>query len=434
MANIIRLGGGSNGGSEIQSLAIHEGKINTSGVVVSDSDYYYTDSIPCPKGRICLDFGDIYNSNAMIAFYDTDDSFIDYWGSTARYRVLDFTSDYQAGRKMKLSFPKTALTNVEYIDFEAFAVYSGNPSTKAVLIGGSGGGGSITYEDLTNLDNYFNRNTTTPVITHVDSDTVDIDFTINNASGYEGTTVSLPLSKGLYICEFDITLGTDSVNTYYGWGVYTANANTSDIASNYENWTTINNAYYNNYVPFVVTTAKQHVKVPIKMNTNGTAYICFAVPGINTSTADVSIENLKIYNGVEKRPQVPSLFDKVIDWTLYSHPSAFDSISLPANYTDYDHLAFIGVQALADQDYIEEMAMKSVEHYLESASLDTQIYVINTSDISASDYSFHFPLMDANTYAFSIWTDAVINSSRILGTNYSWAWQDLYLLVIGFND
>lgn len=135
MANIIRLGGGSNGGG-IQSLAIHEGKINTSGVVETNNNYYYTDAMPCPQGKICLDFGDTYSSNAMIAFYDTDDSFIDYWGSNTRYRILDFTGDYQAGRKMRLSFPKTALTNAEYIDFEAFAIYSGNPSTKAVLIGG----------------------------------------------------------------------------------------------------------------------------------------------------------------------------------------------------------------------------------------------------------------------------------------------------------
>lgn len=268
MANIIRLGGGTGGGgSETSVLEIHEGKINTSGVIETNNNYYYTDAMPCPKGKICFDFGDTYSSNAMIAFYDTDDSFIDYWGSTARYRVLDFTNDYQAGRKMKLSFPKSVLTNTEYIDFEAFAIYSGSKLTDAVKIGGA------------------------------------------------------------------------------------------------------------------------------------------------------------------------SEFDKVIDWALYSHPSDFDSIPLPANYTDYDHLAFIGVQATADQSYIEEMAMQSVKHYLNTGgSLDKQIYVINTSDISASDYSFHFPLMDANTYAFAIWTDAVINSSRLLGTNYSWAWQNLYVLVIGFND
>lgn len=121
----------SGGGS---TLSLHEGKINTSGEVVADSDYYYTDAMPCPQGKVCFDFGDTYGSDAMIAFYKETDVFIDYWGSTQRYRVLDFTSDYQAGRKMRLSFPKTALSDTMYIDLAAFTMYSGSSSAEVVKI------------------------------------------------------------------------------------------------------------------------------------------------------------------------------------------------------------------------------------------------------------------------------------------------------------
>lgn len=296
MANIIRFGC-SNSGEETPTLDIFEGKINSSdGTIIEDSDHYYTDKMSCPQGTTIMDFGSTYDgSDAIVALYDSDNSFIDYWSANSRYRHLSWKNDYQEGRYIRLMFPKTALSSSEFVDLSCFKIYSGNSLTEAVLIGGSGGGGgSITYKDLTNLDNYFNRNTTTPVITHVDNDMVDIDFTINNWSGYEGATVSVPLDKGIYVCEFDIALGTTTVQSTYGWGVYTTYDNS--IAQSYERNYTNSNQAFNTYVPFEVTTSKQHIKVPVKMTSNGTAYICFSLADIDTSTADVSIENLKIYS------------------------------------------------------------------------------------------------------------------------------------------
>lgn len=159
-----------------------------------------------------------------------------------------------------------------------------------------GGGQQTVYEDLTSLTNTFYRNTTEPVVTHIDSETVGIELTINNSSGYEGATFNVPLTEGLYICEFDITIDTDQVNTGYAWGIYTMNKWYSSLNNSYENSVTLNSSAYNTYTAFAVTTAKQHIRVPIKMMTgNTTCSLCFALAGINTTTANVVIENLKIY-------------------------------------------------------------------------------------------------------------------------------------------
>lgn len=164
------------------------------------------------------------------------------------------------------------------------------------LGGGAGGGQKTNYEDLTGLTNTFYRNTTEPVVTHVDSETVDIGFTINNWSGYEGATFEVSLTEGIYICEFDITIDTDQVNTGYAWGVYTMNQWYDSLNNSYENIVTLNSSSYNTYIAFAVTTAKQHIKVPIKMMAgNTTCSLCFALAGINTTSANVVVENLKIY-------------------------------------------------------------------------------------------------------------------------------------------
>ena len=159
-----------------------------------------------------------------------------------------------------------------------------------------GGGQQTNYEDLTSLKNTFHRNTTNPIVTHVDSETVGIEFTINNDSGYEGATFNVPLTQGIYICEFDITIDTDQVNTGYAWGVYTMNKWYASLNNSYENGVTLNSSAYNTYTAFAVTTAKQHIRAPINMGAeNITCSLCFALAGINTTSANVVIENLKIY-------------------------------------------------------------------------------------------------------------------------------------------
>lgn len=129
-----------------------------------------------------------------------------------------------------------------------------------------------------------------------------------------------------------------------------------------------------------------------------------------------------------------SFSEKLIDWTKLSEVGSFPSIPLPANYTDYDHLVMFGVQESADQDFHEGMLQAYAEQYVRTGITIDPVLVIDTSSISASDTSINIPLLSANTFKRDTYCQTNINSSRIQGYNYSWAWQNLYLLVLGFND
>ena len=128
--------------------------------------------------------------------------------------------------------------------------------------------------------------------------------------------------------------------------------------------------------------------------------------------------------------------DKVIDWELYSHPSAFDSIPLPANYTDYDHLALMIIQSTSSQDFNEGMAIAEVEQFINTGVRGTQILIIDTADITPNNKDISIPMMSGDTFGMGTYTYGAtkINSSSITGYDYAWSWQNLYLLALGFND
>ena len=129
-------------------------------------------------------------------------------------------------------------------------------------------------------------------------------------------------------------------------------------------------------------------------------------------------------------------FDILIDWALYSHISAFDSIPMPANYTDYDHLAFAVIQDNVDQDYMKFMLNAYLQNYVDTGFANNTLFIIDTADIAIAPTkpNYQLPLLLGSTIGKSTdgWT--YINSAEITGYSYSWAWQNLYLICFGFND
>lgn len=292
MANIIRIGGAS-GSATGKGINLNTGKITlTNGNIdTTATGYRYTDYFSCPQGNVVMDFGAIYGTDAGIVMYSDTGEYVEYYQANNRYRYLNIGQYVQSGYKARLSFPTTAQRSIVLVDDTSNTVYSDFDNYYYI-----GRGQQTIYEDLTSLTNTFYRNTTEPVVTHVDSETVGIELTIDNHSGYEGATFNVPLTEGIYICEFDITISTDQVNTTYAWGVYTMNQSYSSLNTDYTNNVTKDSSSYNTYTAFAITTAKQHIKAPIKMMAgNTTCSLCFALAGINTTTANVIVENLKIH-------------------------------------------------------------------------------------------------------------------------------------------
>jgi len=159
-----------------------------------------------------------------------------------------------------------------------------------VIVNVSGGG---EYVDLTSFDNYFNRNTTTPTVTHENTNEISLSFTDQNAQGYELASFGVDLNKGIYIAEITADVDKNTgLATQYTWGIYSANATSGASLSS-------NNPYseraYNTYVPFITTdTAAHYYEVPINMTTNGKGYICFATAADNGTNATISVRSLKI--------------------------------------------------------------------------------------------------------------------------------------------
>lgn len=126
----------------------------------------------------------------------------------------------------------------------------------------------------------------------------------------------------------------------------------------------------------------------------------------------------------------------LVDWEQYSHVSDFDSITLPANYSDFEYIGLLVVQDVSNKNFYKGMSKAACKQFVDTNVNAWQILIIPTANISSSDTSITIPLMSADGYGHgtTTTTSAHINSSRILGYDYPWSWQDLYLLVLGFNS
>lgn len=142
------------------------------------------------------------------------------------------------------------------------------------------------------------------------------------------------------------------------------------------------------------------------------------------------IESRKKQSGGEKQ------FDVLIDWALYSHIAAFDSIPMPANYTDYDHLAFAIIQDGVDKDYVKYMLNAYLKSYVDTGFDNGTLFILNTSNIepAPSKPGYQVSLLLGSSIGRNTTSGTWINDTEILGYSYSWAWQKLYLICFGFND
>ena len=117
------------------TIKLNSGKLNASGQVVADSNYYYTDEIEFPNGSMVFDFGATNVSNTGVFMYKADSTFVDYYSPSQRYRVVNATSFYTQGvRKMRLSISKTYLSSVFLLDYVNEKMYSGTSNLYCMRI------------------------------------------------------------------------------------------------------------------------------------------------------------------------------------------------------------------------------------------------------------------------------------------------------------
>lgn len=163
-----------------------------------------------------------------------------------------------------------------------------------VIDGDTGGGGGEIGEhvDLSSFAHYFRRNTTTPTVTQVSTTEITLTYQDQNNSGYELSSYSFPLDKGIYVVDiYATTSAVGSQRAYYTWGIYsTESSGWAQLNGN----TPMDNQTLNTYVPFVADTNEHFYEVPLKLLEDGTGYICFATAGDGGVNATITVRSLKI--------------------------------------------------------------------------------------------------------------------------------------------
>ena len=120
---------GSGSGAPKQTLVLHSGKINLStGDIVADNSYYYSDYFDAPNGLLTFCLGEKSNSsNIGIEMCLTDGSHLSYYNPSSIPRRVDTSTYYSQGlRKLRLSFKKMYLNDVYVVDEMNHIIYGFN--------------------------------------------------------------------------------------------------------------------------------------------------------------------------------------------------------------------------------------------------------------------------------------------------------------------
>lgn len=162
--------------------------------------------------------------------------------------------------------------------------------------------------------------------------------------------------------------------------------------------------------------------------------IADAIRSKTGSSALIPTENMA--SEITNIPSGGTEFDVLIDWASYSHISAFDSIPMPANYTDYDHLAMAIIQDGVDKDYMKYMLNAYLQSYVDTGYDNGTLFFIDPSDIppAPARSAYQISLLQGSFIGRNNTSGTWINDTEILGYSYSWAWQQLWLICFGFND
>ena len=237
--------------------------------------------------------GDSYGSS-VVTEYGSFDCRAANWGHTLNLQSNYITCTYYSGAFVDL-----------YVD--VYGIKVGNVALTPKTITENGiysaqddgvdGYSEVTvdvkeYVDITSFAHYFRRNTSTPTVTHISSTEVSLTFQDQNNSGYELSSYSVSLEKGIYVADIYATVNKNTIQSQYTWGIYSCNSS---------GWATVNNNSpmdnegIDTYVPFDTSDTNEHYyEVPIKMLADGTAYIGFAMAADDGVNATVTVRSLKI--------------------------------------------------------------------------------------------------------------------------------------------
>ena len=132
-------------------------------------------------------------------------------------------------------------------------------------------------------------------------------------------------------------------------------------------------------------------------------------------------------------------FDILIDCEMFGHVGGFDSIPLPANYLDYDHLAFAIIQDNVNQDYMKHMLNAYLQQYVNGGYASDTMLIVDSEDIEDIAYIiwsrvYNFPMLQGTTLYRFDYASSHMNTTEILGYSYGSGWQNLYMICFGFND
>lgn len=366
------------------SFGLNSGKIKIiDGTIVEDSSFYYTDRMPLSNGDLTFDLGFTSSQTySGLAMYDDNDNFVTYWNCNSRYRNVNNSPYYaQGARWFRLSFPVDKLNYAFAHDWVNNKVYCADEPAWISNI-------SDTYENISNFDNYFHRNSSTPVVNHISNDEVSISYQDQSASGYEGASFSISLSAGLYVAEIYATLSNNTgLNTNYAWGIYSTTNSTN--AQDFQNGITLDTSTYNTYTPFNRSdTAEHYYEVPIKMLSAGTAYLCFATPADNGTNTSITVRSLKI-----RKADV-----KVISGSGGSATLITKSITANGDYAafddDADGYSSVHVAVPTSAVLITKSITANGTYYASSASADG--YSSVTVNVPLITPSTNFKISDIN--------------------------------------
>ena len=344
------------GGGVSTNVPVHSGKINLStGEIVADEAYCYTDEFPCPNGSVMFDMG-LTGSQTYAGAISYDENGVRKGSADAssRYRVVNLATVYSSGaRTLRLSFPIAHIEDVILKDYVNEVTYTTNP----VIIGDSEG---VEYADLSSFAFYYRKNTSTPTVTPISSNEVSLTFQDQNASGYELSSYSVSLEKGVYVAEIKATVNKNTgLANQYTWGIYSANT----TSGAQENSADVKSKGYTTYVPFDKTDTNEHYdEVPINVTADGTAYICFAMADDNGVNATVTVSSLKIRKayGVESGG-----IDYIESWIINSKSSvAIPTTTTHIEYTDGAMSSF----DVADNAGNETVTMGDITTFIGNAS------------------------------------------------------------------
>ena len=207
---------------------------------------------------------------------------------------------------------------------------NGSKISNSMVVNGRVG---ITSDPVNISDFSFSNkiNTTTPTVTKISDYEFALSFQDQSDSGYEQCLFKVTLSAGTYVAQIKATVDKNTgISSSYTWGIYSA-ATSTNITSDAKR-------AYSTYVPFDRSDTNEHTYyVPIVVQTDGYAYICFTMADDSGANATVTVSSLMIYPAI-------SVIEDGTFTPIFSETVLVDNSSLASSFTfseDYNNYQFL---------------------------------------------------------------------------------------------